>query len=234
MLRIGHRGARGYEPPGNTIPSFRKALELGVDIIELDVHRCATGELVVVHDGEPYNDNGRETYVSRTSLSTLREIDLGNGQRIPTLDEVIGVVDRKAKLNVELKGKNTARAVADTILHRLQDGWARDDFLVSSFNLAELKDFHAYSPSIKTGVLVSWPWKHNPIKRINFAKDIGAHSVNSRYQVTPKFMVDYVHKLGMESYVWTVNEPEALDRMQRYGVDGIISDYPDNIPKNTV
>src|SRR4029453_18194831 len=103
FLCIGHRGACGHEPE-NTLRSIRRALELRVDGIEIDV-RLAGGELVVLHDARVDRTTNGHGYVFRKSLRELRLLDAGKGERIPTLREVFETVDRHAFINVELKGR---------------------------------------------------------------------------------------------------------------------------------
>ena len=114
VLRIGHRGARGYEPE-NTRLSFQKALDLKVDMIEFDVYNCKSGEIVLFHDKRVdllVKDSG---YVTDKTLSQLKEYDLGKGEQVLTLDEALDFIDRRAKVNIEIKGEGIARAVNSII-----------------------------------------------------------------------------------------------------------------------
>src|SRR6056297_2287931 len=104
VLKIGHRGAMGYEPE-NTLRSFKKAIELNVDMVELDVYVCSSGELVVIHDDKVDKTTNGKGYVSEKSFDELRKLDAGMGEKIPTLQEVLDLIDKRAKVNIELKGK---------------------------------------------------------------------------------------------------------------------------------
>ena len=95
MIIIGHRGAMGYEPE-NTLRSFQKALDLGVDMIEFDVHLCKSGELVVFHDEKVNRTTNGQGYIAQKSLEKLKELDAGQGEKIPTLEEVLDLVKGKA------------------------------------------------------------------------------------------------------------------------------------------
>ncbi len=129
MKIIGHRGACGYEPE-NTISSFKKALELGVDAIELDVYVLGRGELVVIHDDKVDRTTNGKGYVLDYSFEELRKLDAGNGQTIPTLEEVLDLVNMKTSVNIELKGTGTAKAVASTIYNYLAKGWSEEQLMV--------------------------------------------------------------------------------------------------------
>ena len=114
IIKVGHRGAMGYEPE-NTLRSFKKALELGVDMIEFDVYVCKSGELVVIQDDTlERTTNGKGLVIEKT-LAELKELDAGKEEKIPTLEEIMDLADKKVKINVELKGNNTAEPVSDMI-----------------------------------------------------------------------------------------------------------------------
>ena len=114
FLKIGHRGACGYEPE-NTLRSFKKALDLGVDTIELDVHKTKDEATVVIHDEKVDKTTNGTGFVADKSLEEIKKLDAGKGEKIPTLEEVLDLVNRKAQVNIELKGEGTARPVADII-----------------------------------------------------------------------------------------------------------------------
>jgi len=103
ILKMGHRGAKGYVAE-NTIESIKKALDFGVDGIEIDVHLCASGELVVFHDFTLDRMTNATGEVSKLSLSELKQLKVNNKFLIPTLVEVLDAIDKKCLLNIELKG----------------------------------------------------------------------------------------------------------------------------------
>ncbi len=115
VLRIGHRGAAGHAPE-NTLDSFRKAVELECDMTELDVHVCASGEVVVIHDETLDRTTDGKGQVSDHKLSELKQLDAGNGEEIPTLAEVLMLLKDKVMLNIELKGLGTAKPVYDLVI----------------------------------------------------------------------------------------------------------------------
>src|SRR5262245_29681827 len=121
FLCIGHRGARGYEPE-NTLLSFRKALALGAPCIELDVFAVG-GQLVVFHDDRLERTTNGKGFLLEHSFEELRRLDAGKGEKIPTLSEVFAAVDRRAGINIELKGRNTAKPVADFVSRMRTEGW---------------------------------------------------------------------------------------------------------------
>ena len=225
FVKIGHRGAMGYEPE-NTLLSFKKALELGVDAIELDVYACKTGELVVIHDDKVDRTSNGKGYVIEKTFDELRALDAGKGEKIPTLSEVLDLVNRKVKVNIELKGVGTAKPVSNLIKDYVDNkGWNFDDFIVSSFNHYELKEFGELSPNIKIGALIVGI----PIGFAEFAEKLNAHSVNLCVEFINQEFVDDAHKRGMKVYVWTVNDADEIRRMKSLGIDGIFSNFPDRL-----
>lgn len=225
VLRIGHRGAMGYEPE-NTLRSFRKALELGCDMVELDTHVCKTGELVVIHDPTlERTTNGRGPVRERT-LDELRSLDAGKGEKIPLLEEVLDLVQGKAAVNIELKGSATARPLARLIDRLWQEGnWSWEAFLVSSFDYEELSAFRKLDPETPVGIL----FDKKPPRLFEFAGSIQARSLHPRYRIVTSELVSAAHGQGIRVYVWTVDEPEDIEKMKRLNVDGIFSNFPDRI-----
>ena len=224
LFCFGHRGAAGHEPE-NTLRSVRKALELGADGVEVDVY-CADGQLVVIHDrtlGRTTNGCG---FVSRKSFAQLRALDAGRGERIPTLAEVFEAVAHRAVINVELKGPRTAAPVVALMDDYVrQHGWRHEEFVVSSFDHAQLREARKLQPEIRLGALTT----KIPRGLAAFAERLGAWSVNvGRENVTEEFVAD-AQRRGLQVFVFTVNEPRDLARMKAIGVDGVFSDFPERV-----
>ena len=222
MIKFGHRGAMGYEPE-NTLISFQKAIELNVDAVELDVYVCKTGELVVIHDDKVNRTTNGTGYVAEKTLEELRLLDAGKGEKIPTLQEVFDLIDKRVKVNIELKGVGTAKPVAQMIQDYVTNkSWTKDHFMVSSFNHHELKEFNKLNPEIKIGALISGI----PISYAEFAEKIGAFSINLDIDFINQEFVDDAHQRGLKVYVWTVNDHDDIARMKALGVDGMFSNFP--------
>ncbi len=138
MQKIGHRGAKAYVAE-NTIESIQKALEFGVDGIEIDVHVCASGELVVFHDFTLDRMTNGTGEIGKKTLSELKELRVDGHYKIPTLEEVLHIINKTCLLNIELKGRHTAAKTVEVIERYInQKGWKYSDFLVSSFPHHEL------------------------------------------------------------------------------------------------
>jgi glycerophosphoryl diester phosphodiesterase len=224
LFCFGHRGARGHEPE-NTVRSVRKALELGADGIEVDVY-FVDGHLVVIHDdtlGRTTNGHGR---VMKKSFAYLRSLDAGLGERIPTLAEIFDAVNRRAVINVELKGPHTAAPVAALIAEYVNHrGWSFDDFLVSSFDHARIREAKHVCPDIRIAPLIT----KVPRGLAKFAETLGAWSLHADKRcVNPKLVAD-AQERGLKVFVFTVNQAGDIARMKKLGVDGVFSDFPERV-----
>ncbi len=225
VMIVGHRGACGYAPE-NTLSSFTKAIDLGVDMVELDVWQCASGELVVFHDKKVDRMTNGTGYVTEKSLTELKLLDVKGGERIPTLNQVFDLVARRAKIYVELKGSGTANPVAVLIEEYVnKKGWLYDDFVVASYDHYELQDFKRACPFVKTGAIILGM----PIGFGLFAYQFGADIAVLNSDFIHKALVDDLHSRGMQVFVYTVNDPQEALLLRRLGVDGLISDYPDRL-----
>lgn len=225
LLKIGHRGVSGYAIE-NTLQSFKKALEFDLDMVEFDVLICKTGEVVVIHDYRIDRTTNGKGYVRDKTFQELRSFELGDGQKIPTLQEVLDVIDKKVKVNIEIKGEGAARPVHNVIeTYKRENGWEDSDFLISSFNHYELQEFSKYNPDIKIGAVIAGI----PIGYAQCAQKINPYSLHPSKEFINRELVDSAHKLGMKVFVYTVNEPEDIDRVKALGVDGIFSNFPDRI-----
>lgn len=222
---FGHRGAKGYLAE-NTLESIEKALNFNVDGIEIDVHLCASGELVVFHDFTLDRMTNGTGEVGKQTLKALKELIVNGGFQIPTLEEVLNLIDKKCLLNIELKGKNTAIKTCEIVSNYVQNrGWDDTDFIVSSFQHTELETMFQTNKNIPLAVLT----KASVTEAIEFAKTIQAKIIHPNFALLTKDNVKLAQSLGFEVNTWTVNDADTILRMKQYGVNGIISDVPDKI-----
>lgn len=222
MIIIGHRGAAKYEPE-NTISSFKKAIELQVDMIELDVQLCKSGEIVVIHDYTLERTTNGEGFVFEKTFEELRLLDAGNGQKIPELAETLNTINRKSKVNIELKGVSSASHVSNIIDYFIEKkNWHAQDFIVSSFHHTELFRFHMMNPKINIGVL----FNEVPENFFETANNLDAYSINADFRYLKKNTVDKIHSLGFKLFAYTPNKTEDKALMKLLEVDGIFTDSP--------
>lgn len=224
MLKIGHRGAKGHVSE-NTLESIKKALELGVDGIEIDVHRCNSGQLVVFHDFTLDRMTDGTGEITKLSLKQIKDVVVKGHCKIPTLSEVLAFVNNKCLLNIELKGHDTAKEASRMIAFFVEKkGWDYKNILVSSFQKELLQTVFEINKEIPLGVLVDT----NLEMAAEFARTINAVSIHPDYTM---LTLEIVEKLKEEYKVFAygANNLKPIKRIASYGVDGIITDFPNRI-----
>ncbi|VAW14435.1 Glycerophosphoryl diester phosphodiesterase [hydrothermal vent metagenome] len=224
-LVIGHRGAMGHETE-NTLASIQKALDLGVDMIEIDVFNVKSGETVVFHDKTVDRLSNSGGKIEEYNYYNLRQLTLDGGHSIPMLQDVLKLIDNKVRLNIELKGDGTTDRVNFIIEYYIRErGWTLDNFLISSFKMNELREMRAINESVPIAVLT----EDDPADAITIAKELKAEAINPYFKkLTPENKTQ-IHEAGFKIYTWTVNEPEDILAMKELGVDGIITNYPERV-----
>ena len=152
-LVVGHRGARGHVAE-NTVASVKKALALGVDGIEIDVFVCASGELVVFHDKTLEKLTDATGYIETIDLDSIRKITVLGREPIPTLVEVLDVINNEVVLNIELKGTSTAKPTYALLKQYFDKGKLQpSDVFISSFDWNELELFYQETKEVPIAVL---------------------------------------------------------------------------------
>jgi glycerophosphoryl diester phosphodiesterase len=217
MLRIGHRGARAYAPE-NTLTSFKKALEIGVDAVELDVRKTRDNQLVVIHDADVKRTTNGEGLVSELTLKEIRGFSAEGGEKIPTLVEALDFLDKKVKVLIELK----EAGVEEQVLSIVRGKGVEKNVVVVSFLEEALKKVRELDKDVETGLIYA---KHkNPVKA---ALELKANYLIAFYRFTHTANVAKAHENGLKVVVWTINTPQEVEEYAMKGVDGIASDKPD-------
>ena len=217
MLRIGHRGARAYEPE-NTLRSFRKALEIGVDAVEFDVRKTKDNQLIVIHDPDVKRTTDGEGLVNELTLEEIKGFSAEKGEKIPTLQEALDFLDTKVKIVIELK----ETGYEDKVLAEVHEKGLEKNVVVVSFKEEALRKVKELNGEVETGLIYV---KHkNPVKA---ALDLQASYLLPLYRFTHSANVEKAHENGLKVIVWTINTPEEVAEYQKKGVDGIASDKPD-------
>ena len=227
MLSIGHRGAKGYIAE-NTLESINMAIELNVDGVEIDVFKCLSGELVLFHDKNLKKLTGKSGKIENLTINDLQKYLVLGKYKIPTLKDVLEKIKNPLLVNIELKGsgaaESTSKIIEDFSKRTL---WKKENFIVSSFNWDELKKFRSINTDIAIGILLDKLGNIN--EAIQFGKNINAQSIHPNYRMLNEGTVEKIKKNGFKIYTWTVNNKEDISFMQKLNVDGVISDYPDQI-----
>jgi glycerophosphoryl diester phosphodiesterase len=225
ILKIAHRGAKGYEPE-NTLASFQKALDMQVDGIELDVHLSTDGHLIVIHDETIDKTTNGKGVVNTLSLQELKAFRIENEHQIPTLAEVFDLVNQYCFINIELKSFETADVVVALIeLYVSEKNWNYNSFLVSSFDWNALQQVRFLNDEIPIGVLA----ETNLDLAQAFAKFIQAKSIHPHFHLLTKENTAQIQRKGFEVFPWTINEPEDIAKIKTFNINGIITDFPNRI-----
>ncbi|MES2545977.1 MAG: glycerophosphodiester phosphodiesterase family protein [Bacteroidota bacterium] len=227
ILNIAHRGAKAYAPE-NTLSAFQKAMEMYADGIELDVHLCKTGEIVVIHDFTVDRTTNGSGTVSSLTLSELKTLKINSTpeEAIPLLTEVIALLPASCLINIELKGKELAKPIMELIEHCVsKENRVYRQFIISSFDWVSLMDIHLANPKIPLGVLTELDLE----LALAFAKFIEAQSIHAYFHLLTKENTEKIQKEGIQVFAWTVNEIEDIQKIKSFNVNGIISDYPDRL-----
>lgn len=231
-LTMAHRGARDMAPE-NTLAAFEAAIEADADGIELDVTRCATGEIVVIHDDTLDRTTNGSGAVSETPFSALRALDAGSwfgpefaGQRVPTLQEVLDLFGHRLRFNIEIKGRaiksdGIEQEIAELVLARK----LQEEVIISSFNPAALWRMRYVAPELRRGLLYA-PELPACLAQPVSAPLVWPNALHPHYTQVNASMLRAVRQLGLRVNVWTVNEIAEMKRLIALGVDGIITDHP--------
>jgi len=219
MIEVtGHRGAAGLEPE-NTLRSIRKAIDLGVDRVEIDVRVTKDGHLVVIHDETVDRTTNGQGYVKDLTFSELRKLDAGKGERIPTLEEALRLTRGRVVLQVELKA---AEATEPTV-HLIEREQAEREVVITSFMHELLRKVHDLNPALRTGALF-FDVQGDICQR---ALDVHSEAIHVYYRNVDSRLVEDTHRRGLKVSVWNPDEAEDMRRMIGLNVDVIGTNRPD-------
>lgn len=223
---IGHKGANA-ECPENTMLSFETAAEIRADMIEFDIHKTIDDEIVIIHDTLTRRVSDVSLNVEEVPYSELKDIDLGEGQKIPRLDEVFEKLKGKIAFQIEIK----QAGIAELLLEKINKYGVHDDCLISSFNVDELERFRELDKSIPmaileptiTGWFTRWFTRKQMMENVINRHIPGLHP-------SYKFVNEYVMKFARENNLfiipWTPDRESDWEKLIKKGVDGIITNNP--------
>jgi glycerophosphoryl diester phosphodiesterase len=221
MLVVGHKGASSMTPE-NTLKSFQKAIELGADYVEFDSHLTKDGEIVIIHDPDTFNSTGIHGLIRDMTLDEIKKLDAGEGERIPTLQELISIAKGKIGLQLEIKSKGLLEKMVPIL--RKKD--LIQNSIVSCFMFDELLKLKKIEPRIKIGFLLPAELIQSRIikrKILKCAKE-GFYAIHPHFNSVDIEIVNFAHINGLKVNVWTVNDSDIMKNLIQLGVDGIITD----------
>ncbi|MFD8689958.1 glycerophosphodiester phosphodiesterase [Streptomyces sp. NPDC059651] len=216
FLTIGHRGVMGVEPE-NTLRSFVHAEQAGMDLIELDLHLSKDGALAVMHDAEVDRTTDGKGPIAEKTLAELRELDAGQGERVPVFEEVLDAV--RSPLQAEIKDVAAARTLAEVM--RRRD--LVDRVEVISFHDEAIAEIAQLVPGVRTALVAS-RWGDDVVDR---AKAVGATRLVLNVRRITLELVEKAHTEGLTVVGWVVNTQDHLRLARGLGLDGATTDFPE-------
>ena len=242
---IAHQGGEGLRP-SNTLIAFENAVDLGVDVLEMDVHSTSDGTLVLIHDDTVDRTTDGSGRVKELTLAELQQLDAGDywtpddgatypyrgqGVRIPTLEEIVTAFP-EMKYNIEIKQVDPSIAVP--LCKLLRHFGLTDRALVASFHPTAMDEFRAACPEVATSMvedeirpffILNTAFLGSLYRPPGAAFQVPEYS-GSLHVLTPRF-VRGAQRNNVAVHPWTIDDPADMERFLDMGVDGIITDRPD-------
>ena len=238
-LRIAHRGASGPGlAPENTLAACEKALQIGVDILEIDVHATRDGQIAVLHDATLDRTTNGTGLVADLLGEEVRQLDAGRwfsadfaGERVPLLEEVLDLARNQALVLIEIK----ADGIAERVLQVIEEANATERVVVQAFNPQTLQRFNLLAPTLPTALLVgqlpTTPSRVRARRLVRQVLQVGANALAMWYAaLTPPFLEE-MRQRGIAVWAWTVDEDLAMRDLATMGVQGIITNRPDQLDR---
>jgi glycerophosphoryl diester phosphodiesterase len=225
MQVIAHRGASGHRPE-NTLPAYELAIEMASDMIEIDLHLTRDGEIVITHDA----DLPGLGEIGDATSEQVRAIDAGQGERIPTLDEVLDGFAKRIPFNLEIKwgASGDYQGLEARTLEALAARGLGLEILFSSFRLSVLRRLREQDPSARLALLVSPEDQSFSLdEALDRAVELGCEALNPHWVQANSELVERAHGAGLLVNVYTVNETAGMRRMLELGIDGVFTNFPD-------
>jgi glycerophosphoryl diester phosphodiesterase len=247
FLVIAHRGGRSLGPE-STLYTYRKAVKLGVDVLEMDVRSTRDGQLIILHDETVARTTNATGPVENYSLVDLKKLDAAhrwspdNGQtfpqrnkgiKIPTLDEVFNAFPQ-TRINLEIKDARSS--TIESLCRLVRDHQMTEKVMVASFDADSLKEFRSLCPQVATSAGASEVMLFYGLQKVYleaaYSPDAQALQVPETFRdlrVVNRRFIEAAHARNMGVQVWTVNDIDSMKRLLKLGVDGIMTDYPQRL-----
>jgi glycerophosphoryl diester phosphodiesterase len=229
-LRIAHRGA-SHDYPENTLLAFRRAIEMGVDYLEVDVQVTREGELVVMHDETLERTTNGSGFVHEHTLAQIRELDAGRGERVPTLNEVFELARaNNVRLCVEVKGvdENASVEIANALVRAIHDAQVVPFTVLTSFYPDALRRAKQIDPRLATFLDPS-PQDGSLSPRAICEQTLAAYAnvISYDFQFVTEAVAREAELTGLALWPWAPNTQAEISRMLALRVPGIMTDRPD-------
>jgi len=228
---IAHRGASAVAPE-NTMAAFRRAVAMGVDCIETDLHLSRDGRLIIVHDATLNRTTNGDGLVKNFTFSELRQLDAGRwfsedfaGERLPAVEELLDLAEpADLSLYLEIKGGagyGVERAVISALRGRKESKAA----VILCFDPSVLDRIHQLDRLLMTGLL----FESDGLDMVREAVRVGARQIAPRGDCVTSELLEDAHRRGLKVIAWTINDPVQMRALASAGVDGIMTNHPDRL-----
>lgn len=231
MKIIAHRGASGYAPE-NTRASILEGLKRGCDGFEVDVQLTKDNKVVVFHDWSLERTSNGNGFLKEKTLGQLKTLDIGNwfskefkGEKVLTLEELLGIIPEEKLLNIEIKVRHgEINQIEEKVLEILErHARINSNIIISSFDHRIIKKIKETKPEIQVGLLIT----AGLLNMKNYISNFDLYSVHCGGEFISKINVEELKNNNIKIYAWTVNTVEEAKTLDSFGVDGIITNYPD-------
>ncbi len=213
MQVIAHRGASFLEPE-NTIKAVERAVKMGADFVEVDVRVSKDKQLVVMHDPSINRTTDGKGLVKDYTLQELKNFDAGDGETIPTLDEVMACVKDRIGLVIEIKEPGTEVKILEKI-----DENNLENVILTSFYHKSIKNARKINPSVDAGIIFTG----QPVDVNQMVSSAGANVIFPGYKYLDEDLIKQAHGNGISVYPWTVDDEGMFEKLVEMGVDGIVT-----------
>lgn len=235
FIKIAHRGASGNFPE-NTALAFEKAIEARADVIEMDCQLSQDGHVVIFHDERLGRTAGARGRLKDKTLGQLKTLDVGQwgkksykGERILTLEEVLEIIGGRADVCLDIKHfPNGAPGIEIKLLFIVSRYDYLDRTIFTSIDHRCLSRVRQLAPEARIGVILDAPIKADPFAITN---ELAAASVHIHKDLASREFLEKAWERGLDAHVWTVNEVRDMEKLVSWGVQGIVSDFPEKFWK---
>lgn len=229
-ISVAHRGASGYAPE-NTMAAFQKAVDHGMDYIELDIHLSKDDQLVIIHDDKVNRTTNGSGYVRNFTLEELKELDAGSkfnasfkGEKIITLEELLDTMLHQIGIIIEIKEPEANTGIEQILADLIEQYNNTNNVIIQSVNFESMKKMHELLPKIPVAVLVSRTEHPLSSQQLDDIADYATY-VNYNIRYLRSRDVAEIHKRDKKVMAWTIRDPRKMQKALNLGVDGIITDY---------